>query len=115
MEPAACEADLLNRLEKMERSLTALAAENETLRAENKLLRAKVDKLVHRIFGRSSEQISTAQLELLLQFPEESPGKESASPCRGPAADTREASAGLRRQTRPAAERRPRLPEHLPV
>jgi transposase len=135
MEPAAPEAELLSRLEKMERSLTALAAENEALRAENKLLRAKVDKLVHRIFGKSSEQISPAQLELLLQYPEESPGakrsetdwpqdspegersesKESASPCSAPGADTREASPHDRRLLRPAAERRSRLPEHLPV
>lgn len=56
------ESELLARLEKMEQALAALAIQNETLRsenarleAENKLLRARVDKLVRRIFGRSSE------------------------------------------------------------
>jgi regulator of replication initiation timing len=56
------ESELLARLEKMEQALAALAIQNETLRsenarleAENKLLRARIDKLVRRIFGRSSE------------------------------------------------------------
>jgi transposase len=123
MEPATRETELTLRLEKMEQALAALTihnenllAENARLTAENKLLRAKVDKLVHRIFGKSSESISPAQLELLLQFPEEDPaGKAPASPCRSAGADTCEAPPAEHRAPRPATERRPRLPEHLPV
>lgn len=130
MKATARETDLCLRLDKMEQSLAALAlqnsaltTQNEKLRSEvlrleteNKLLRAKVDKLVQRIFGKSSEQISPAQLELLLQFPEEdAAGKEPASPCGGPGADTWEAPPATHRAVRPATERRPRLPEHLPV
>ena len=69
MEPTTREAALTARLEKMEQALAALSSQNESLRTqneslvaevlrletENKLLRAKVDKLVHRIFGKSSE------------------------------------------------------------
>ena len=122
MEPTTRETDLPARLAKMEQALAALTSQNESLRAEvlrleteNKLLRAKVDKLVHRIFGKSSEQISPAQLELLLQFPEESLGKEPASPCGSPGADTWEAPPAAHRPVKTAAVRRPRLPEHLPV
>jgi transposase len=122
MEPTPRETELTLRLEKMEQALEALTIQSENLRAENarlttenKLLRAKVDKLVHRIFGKSSEQISSAQLELLLQFPEEPPGKEPASPCHSAGADTWEAPPAEHRAPRPVKERRPRLPEHLPV
>ena len=42
-------------------------------RRENELLRQKIDLLVRRVFGSSSERLDRAQLELLLQLP---------SPCR---------------------------------
>jgi len=118
------ETELTTRLEKLERAFAAVSArldaalaENERLRMENKLLREKVDKLVRKLFGKSSEKIDPAQLELLLQFPEEetSPGKSSASPCSGPGADTWEAPVALHVMPRPAQSRQPRLPEHLPV
>ena len=129
MEPTTREASLSLRLEKMEQALAALTSQNESLRTqneglraevlrletENKLLRAKVDKLVHRIFGKSSEKLDAAQLELLLQFPEDAAGKEPASPCGSPGADTWEAAPAEHRAARPAAARRARLPEHLPV
>ncbi len=44
-----------------------LTEEVAALRAENKLLREKVDLLIRRIFGRSSEQLDDGQLMLLLQ------------------------------------------------
>ena len=56
------ETELTDRLEKMERTVAALTAqletalaENQRLTTENKLLREKVDKLVRKIFGKSSE------------------------------------------------------------
>lgn len=45
----------------------ALRAENKAQQIEIKLLREKVDLLIRRIFGRSSEQIDDGQLLLLLQ------------------------------------------------
>jgi hypothetical protein len=45
----------------------ALRAENKAQQIEIKLLREKVDLLIRRIFGKSSEQIDDGQLMLLLQ------------------------------------------------
>jgi transposase len=39
-------------------------------RRENELLRQKIDLLIRRVFGSSSERLDQAQLELLLQLPE---------------------------------------------
>jgi transposase len=117
MEMTPREAELTARLEKLERLVETTLAEGERLRAENKLLREKVDKLVRRLFGQSSEKIDPAQLELLLQLPEEesTPGKSPASPCSGPNADTWEAPPALHVLPRAVKSRKPRLPEHLPV
>ena len=43
-----------------------LRCELELLRKENELLRQKVDALSRRIFGKKSEQLDPAQLELLM-------------------------------------------------
>lgn len=79
------------------------------LKQENELLRQKLDLVLRKLFGKSSETLDPAQLELLLGPP---PGKSLAST--PVAAPVEEASAA------PAAPperkpRRPRLPEHLPV
>ena len=71
------------------------------------LLRQKLDALARRLFGKSSEQLDPAQLELLLQLAENLPSAPAEpvvarlEPVRPPKA------------ARPA--RAPRLPEHLPV
>lgn len=118
------EVELTARLEKLERTFGAVSGQLEAALAEiarletvNKLLREKVDKLVRRLFGRSSEKMDPAQLELLLKFPDEEslPGKSPASPCSGPGADTWEAPPALHLLPRAARPRKPRLPEHLPV
>lgn len=44
-----------------------LTKENEALREENKLLREKIDLLVRRVFGSSSEKLDTDQLLLALE------------------------------------------------
>ena len=90
------EAELTRQME------TALAAV-ATLQAENTLLRQKVDRLVRRVFGSSSEQLSTGQLELLLALPATPPVVPSEPPLPTPA------------PVRPRKERTPRLPENLPV
>ena len=47
----------------------SLKAALELSRQENTLLRQKIDLLVRRVFGSSSERLDRAQLELLLQLP----------------------------------------------
>ncbi|MEK7757598.1 MAG: IS66 family transposase [Planctomycetota bacterium] len=85
------------------RQLEAALAAVATLQAENTLLRQKVDRLVRRVFGSSSEQLSTGQLELLLALPATPPVVPSEPPLPTPA------------PVRPRKERTPRLPENLPV
>jgi len=71
---------------------------------ENSLLRQKIDALVRRVFGSSSEQVDRKQLELLLQL------AASVTPTEPvPVA----AKQKVKVQSRKA--RAPRLPEHLPV
>jgi transposase len=73
------------------------------LRIENALLRQKIDLLVKRVFGSSSEQLEKNQLELLAQ-PETSATVEAIV-----AAPEKE------RVERSRKERTTRLPENLPV
>jgi transposase len=56
-----------------------LTAENEAQRQEIRLLREKIDLLVRRIFGKSSESMDEGQLMLLLQ------GDDGAKKTRPPA------------------------------
>ena len=73
-------------------------------RQENTLLRQKIDALVRRVFGASSETVDRAQLELLLQL---------ASPAAAPVAPV--VPVAKVPAPRPRKEAAPRLPEHLPV
>ena len=82
----------------------ALRTALEESRQENALLRQKVEALVRRVFGASSERIEPAQLELLqLSVPPPPPVSEPSP------------SASAPRPPRSRPERAPRLPEHLPV
>jgi transposase len=91
------EAELTRQLEA---ALSALKA----VQQENALLRQKVDLLVKRVFGSTSERLAPGQLELLLALSGTAP--EIAAPVEKPAAPA---------VVRPPKERAPRLPEHLPV
>ncbi|MBI3879426.1 MAG: IS66 family transposase [Verrucomicrobia bacterium] len=75
-------------------------------RRENALLRQKIDLLVRRVFGASSEQLDPAQLELLLQLPD-----RSAVAVEAPVA----VADPDRFVFRSRKERSLRLPEGLPV
>jgi transposase len=90
-----------------EKELTAQLAEcQEALaqsRRENELLRQKIDMLIRRVFGTSSERLDRAQLELLLQLP------EGVVPEPVPMPDPQ------LRLPLPRRQRAPRLPENLPV
>jgi len=80
------------------------AAEIKALRAENQLLQRKVQFLIHRLFGRTSEKLDPRQLEFLLSDaagvtpPDDDPPKPPSP-------------------TRPRAprDRKPRLPADLPT
>jgi transposase len=73
-------------------------------RRENELLRQKIDSLIRRVFGSSSERLDRAQLELLLQLP------DLADPDTSDTVVEPKASVIRYRK-----ERAPRLPENLPV
>jgi transposase len=80
----------------------------EELQTENTLLRQKVDLLIRKIFGASSEKLDAAQLDLFLQQTENAPGKSVASSALE--------EADPQPQTRAKAKRgRDRWPEDLPV
>ncbi len=84
--------------------------ENQELRTENKLLREKVDLLLRKLYGASSEKLDRTQLLLMLQGAEEPPGK---APEPVAAEDPRCSKVPSPPPTNP--KRGPRLPEHLPV
>ena len=82
-----------------------LSAENAALRTEIKLLREKVDLLLRRQFGASSEKLDPAQLLFMMQ------GLGKAAGPVGGEAPRRSAVPS----PPPSKARRPRLPEHLPI
>lgn len=85
-----------------------LHAEIARLKQENELLRQKLDLVLRKLFGKSSETLDPAQLELLLGEP---PGKAPASAPTGEA-PAEAASSAVSPKRKP---RRGRIPDHLPV
>jgi transposase len=80
----------------------------EELQTENTLLRQKVDLLVRKIFGASSEKLDAAQLDLFLLQTKNTPGKPEASSALEEADPQPQARAKVKRG-------RDRWPEDLPV
>ena len=76
----------------------------ELSRQENTLLRQKIDSLVKRVFGSSSEHLDKNQLELLMQLPASSVVEVASV-----------APAKERARKNPVAVRKDRLPDNLPV
>ena len=95
-------------VERLQEKLKHLESENQRLRQENQLLREKVDFILRRMFGSSSEKLHPGQLELMLSLHEEAqaPGKDGASLLEGEAVPSK---------PRPKRESRERVPAHLPV
>ncbi len=95
-------------VERLLEMLKRLEAENQRLRQENQLLREKVDFILRRMFGSSSEKLHPGQLELMLSLQEEAQalGKDGASLLEGEAVPSK---------PRPKRESRERVPAHLPV
>ncbi len=85
--------------------VVSLKAALELSRQENTLLRQKIDLLVRRVFGSSSERLDRAQLELLLQLPVPADTDSDVKMVEEPKASV----------SRSRKERAPRLPDHLPV
>jgi transposase len=84
------------------------------LREENRLLRQKLDLVIRQLFGKKSERLDPAQLELLLSDLGDADelGKDEAS---GAHEELLEAAPDKTRRKRKSHERRVRVPEHLPV
>jgi transposase len=101
MEPAPQPTELATLRELVVTLNAALAAANQ----ENTLLRQKIDALVRRVFGASSERLDPAQLELLLQRPVLPETTPTVAIVTAPKIAV----------SRPRKERAPRLPENLPV
>lgn len=101
---------------RLTQEVESLRTQLEAVTLENKLLREKVDLLARRIFGRSSEQLDDNQLMLLLQGGDDGAKKGPASSA-SPGALEAELGKGDKELRAKGArgERRPRLPEHLPV
>jgi len=97
---------MTQREQALSRQLEQCQQELAAARRENELLRQKVDLLVRRVFGSSSERLDRAQLELLLQISEAVPQEQEPVP-------TPEKQ--LRLPLRSRQERTARLPENLPV
>jgi transposase len=97
--PIAAELSALREL------VVTLKQALELSRQENNLLRQKIDSLVRRVFGASSEQLDRAQLELLLQLP-------ALAETITPVALVEEPKASVSRLRK---DRAPRLPDNLPV
>ncbi|XHR31117.1 MAG: IS66 family transposase [Chthoniobacteraceae bacterium] len=89
-----------------------LLEENARLRQQNELLRQKVDLLVKRIFGAGSEKLDPRQLELLLEG--SSPGKANEPDLAAEATRRSKEESTPRSKSKPAKNKWPRLPAHLP-
>ena len=90
------------------------AQEITFLREQNRLLQQKLDALIRLYFGKKSEKLDPAQLELLLEGlgEEQGPGKleESTGGAVAPVDEDSQPPRFTKRTHRP-----PRLPDHLPV
>jgi transposase len=92
------ENELADQLVQCQRELTAT-------RQENLMLRQRIDLLVRRVFGSSSERLDRAQLELLPQLPALAEATPPVAVVEAPKAEV----------SRSRKDRTPRLPENLPV
>lgn len=83
----------------------------EQIREENRILRQKLDHLIRQIYGSKSEKLDGDQLDLFGDL--DAPGKSEASDADEAAEALMPTARNSRRKS--AKERKPRLPEDLPV
>lgn len=93
------EAELTQQLVQCQETLAAALQ-------ENKLLREKINLLIRRVFGSSSEKLDAAQLQLLLS------GAEMVEPTPAPSAPVSQPKSQAPAARKPKT---PRLPDNLPV
>lgn len=103
--------------QRLTREVESLRAENKAQQIEIKLLREKIDLLIRRIFGKSSEQLDDGQLMLLLQGGDDGAKKAEASSA-SPGVLEAEVDRRGKDEVKKAKlrkEREARVPEHLPA
>ncbi len=101
----AMDTALPTEINALREQVSALQAALAAARSEIGWLRQKLDALARRFFGVSSEALSPAQLQLLLQLPELTAAPVEPSP----------APVVVEKRQPVRKARAPRLPEHLPV
>jgi transposase len=109
--PDEREQELLAQIAAREAQLTATRDQLAAAELEIHFLRQKLDALARRLFGKKSEQLDPAQLQLLFQelvAPGPAVGKGL-----GPLAP--EAAPARPKKAQPRRDRTPRVPAHLPV
>lgn len=94
-----------NELLELQKKVADQAAALHAVEAENKVLRAKVQFLMKRLFGRSSEKLDPAQLQLMLEVLVSPDAPPEDDPPPSPPRSTR----------RSPRDRKPRIPDHLPT
>ena len=94
-----------NKHSELQKQVVDLAAALHAAEAENKLLREKVQFLLKRLFGHSSEKLDPAQLQLMLDVLSGSSEPPEDEPPPPPPRSSRRAP----------RERKPRIPDHLPT
>lgn len=99
---------LLEEIEKRDTRIEKMGATIEALQTENALLCQKLNLLIRKVFGASSEKLDPSQLDLFLKAEESTPGKTEAS------SNLEEADAQLcpRQKSKRGRER---WPQDLPV
>lgn len=97
---------MTQREQELSRQLEQCQQELAAARRENELLRQKIDLLVRRVFGSSSERLDPTQLELLLKMRSTEPQEPLSTP---------DPDRQLRLPLRAHRQPTPRLPEDLPV
>ncbi len=108
----ARDAMLLGQLRQKDEELSLSREALHAAQQEIRLLRQKLDALARRMFGKSSEKLDAAQMQLLLEGLEEIAGAQADTQfADAPATQNEDADV----KTTPARERGPRVPEHLPV
>src|SRR5215207_9403649 len=109
--PDEREQELLQQIAQRDAQLAAAQVEVAQVRQENDFLRQKLDALARQLFGKKSEQLDPAQLQLLFQELE-TPGPAVGKGF-GPQAP--EAAPAWPQKRQPRRDRTPRVPAHLPV
>ncbi len=95
----------------MEDNIQSLTKENQALKKKVSLLEQKLDVLIRKLYGKSSEKVDPNQLELLGLDADE-PGKDEASAAN---VETLLAEAEAAKPKKNKRERKPRIPEDLPL